>query len=407
MTNFDNIVKQLEIDVLPTRDQLKDEYVQVSRSFISDTNTAPTPEGFQYAINASVGDDYYFDYSTSTLESHFAKITGKEGCLFICSGTQANAVAVRTHLEKPPYSVLCDARGHIYKMEGGGMSLFAQANVVPVLPRNGHHLTLEDVKANAILGENILTTPTRVISLENTLNGLIFPQDELVKIATWARQQDPPIIVHCDGARIWHVLADSKNTKTLAELCEPFDTVCLDLSKALGGAMGSMLCGNAAFIKHAKWIRKTFGGGLRQIGSLAALGAYALTYNFKKLPEVRRLTVKLEQGLRQLGIGILVPVETNMVFYDPEPIGLTIEQITEAAESGKYCERLWLDSSYSSRLVVHHQTSEKAIDDLLFVIHKLKEENPLPRGYSAAPKELTPAETYHLIYNRRPGIGFS
>jgi threonine aldolase len=159
-----------------------------------------------------------------------------------------------------------------------------------------------------------------VISLENTLNGLIFPQDELVKIHAWAKAQNPPILIHCDGARIWHVVAQ-KETE-LKTLCEPFDTVCMDLSKSLGGPMGSMLCGDAAFINHAKWIRKTFGGGLRQIGSLAACGAYALTHNFQKLVEVHRLAVKLEQGLGQLGVGILVPAETNMVslFYDSHPL---------------------------------------------------------------------------------------
>jgi threonine aldolase len=264
--------------------------------------------------------------------------------------------------------------------------------------------------------------------LENTLNGIIYPQDELIKIHQWAKQQNPPIIVHCDGARIWHVVA--QKAQSLKYLCEPFDSVCMDLSKALGGPMGSMLCGSAAFIKHAKWIRKTFGGGLRQIGSLAACGAYALTNNFSKLLQVRELTLKLEKGLRDLGVGILVPVETNMVsvlicydlvleslclkllqsqqvFYYPDPIGLTIEQITEAAESGKYTERLWLDSGYSSRLVVHTQTSAQAIEDLLLVIRKLKEENPPPAGHPQAPIHLNPEETFHLIYNRRPGIGFS
>jgi threonine aldolase len=120
--------------------------------------------------------------------------------------------------------------------------------------------------------------------------------------------------MHCDGARIWHVAAEKE--MHLKELCDPFESVSMCLSKGLGAPIGTVLVGSRDYIERARWFRKAFGGGMRQTGSLAACGAYALTHNFKRLPEVHRLTQRLARGLIDLGVGI-ISAETCMVtFFD-------------------------------------------------------------------------------------------
>ena len=163
-----------------------------------------------------------------------------------------------------------------------------------------------------------LSAPTQVISLENTLNGFIFPQEEIIKISEFARKAG--IRMHLDGARLWHVAAETGTS--MRELCNQFDSVSLCFSKGLGtsdrrfegctihepyqGApVGSCLAGTRDFISRARWYRKLFGGGMRQIGLLAGCVTYALNHNFPQLPRVHALTRRLEAGLRDLGVHIL------------------------------------------------------------------------------------------------------
>jgi len=209
------------------------------------------------------------------------------------------------------------------------------------------------------------SAPTEVIALENTLNGTIFPQDEIVAIAEFAHSQG--IKMHLDGARIWHVAAETGTP--MDELCAPFDSVSLCFSKGLGAPVGSCLVGTKEFIKKARWMRKLFGGGMRQTGLLAASAAYALTYNFPRLVEVHELTRKLEAGLRDIGAEITSGAETCMIFYDPAPLGFDYPEIAEKAANLKDPIKV-----FGSRLVVHIQTTEEAVDDLLAAIRELAEE---------------------------------
>jgi threonine aldolase len=148
-----------------------------------------------------------------------------------------------------------------------------------------------------------------VIALENTLNGTIFPQDEIIRISEWARGKG--IAMHCDGARIWHVAAVTG--KPLTELLAPFDSVSVCFSKGLGAPVGSCLVGPSKYISKARWFRKLFGGGMRQTGILAASAAYALSNNFIKLATVHDLAQRLEKGLEDIGVRILSRAETCMV----------------------------------------------------------------------------------------------
>ncbi|KAA1468589.1 hypothetical protein DENSPDRAFT_833945 [Dentipellis sp. KUC8613] len=338
---------------------------EVARSFISDTLTVPTKEMYLYASQTSLGDDVYHEQSTLALEAHMAQLTGKEAALFMPSGTMSNQIALRSHLQQPPYSIVCDHRAHIYKYEAGGAAFHSGAQIIPVIPLNGHHLTLEDIQDEVISGTNIHFAPTEIIELENTLNGTIIPQEEIIRISDYAHSHG--IKMHMDGARIWHVAAETG--VPLSELCAPFDSVSLCFSKGLGAPIGSCLVGTKQLITKARWFRKLFGGGMRQTGILAGSAAYALTYNFPRLFTVHALARRLEQGLRDLGVEITSPAETCMVFYDASPIGVDYSEITERAS--QLSDPLQVGGS---RLVVHIQTSEQAVDDFLALIRTLGEE---------------------------------
>ncbi|KAF5382949.1 hypothetical protein D9757_006308 [Collybiopsis confluens] len=331
----------------------------------ADTVTVPTREMYSYALLASLGDDVYTEPSTLTLEAHVAKITGKEAGLFMVSGTMSNQIALRTHLKQPPFTVLCDHRAHIYKYEVGGAGFHSGAAVTPVIPSNGHHLTLQDVQDNVVYGPDVHFAPTEVIALENTLNGTIFPQEEIISISEFARSKG--IKMHLDGARIWHVAAERGTS--LKELVEPFDTVSLCFSKGLGAPIGSCLVGPKEFIARARRIRKLFGGGMRQTGILAGCAAYALTYNFPQLARVHQLTHKVQKSLEDIGVSILSPAETCMVFYDADSIGATYDEIAERGAA--LPEPLFLGGS---RLVLHIQTTESAVDDFIKLIATIAEE---------------------------------
>lgn len=141
------------------------------------------------------------------------------------------------------------------------------------------------------------------------MNGTIFPQDDILSISAYAKEKG--IKMHLDGARIWHVAAET--SIPLSELCAPFDSVSLCFSKGLGAPVGSCLVGAADFIQRARRFRKLFGGGMRQIGSLTASAAYAVSNHMRLLPGVHALARKLEKGLEDIGCEITSRAETCMV----------------------------------------------------------------------------------------------
>ncbi|KAH7921961.1 hypothetical protein BV22DRAFT_1038023 [Leucogyrophana mollusca] len=364
---FEEIVKQVKVDLLtPTQEADNVKLAeQVSRSFISDTITVPTKEMYQYAMHASLGDDVYHDASTIALEAHIAQLAGKEAALFVTSGTMGNQISIRTHLQQPPYSVICDVRSHTNVYEAGGAAFFSGAYTITLTPSNGHHLTLKDIKPKVVSGSDIHSAPTRLITLENTLNGTIFPQSDILEISEYARANG--ILLHLDGARLWHAAAETRTP--INELCAPFDSVSLCFSKGLGSPVGTCIVGSKAFIDKARWFRKMFGAGMRQTGILAGSVAYALTHNFPLLPGVHALARRLQEGLEELGVGILSPAETCMVFYDPSTIGVEYWEVVERAAA--HPKPLTIPGS---RLVVHIQTSPEAVEDLLSIFRVLKEE---------------------------------
>ncbi|OCF32788.1 threonine aldolase [Kwoniella heveanensis CBS 569] len=335
---------------------------RVSRDFRSDTLTIPTDAQLLFALKASRGDDVYGeDPSTTALERRIAKLTGKEAAMFAVSGTMTNQLAIRTHMKQPPHSVITDYRAHVHKMEAGGIAMFSQATTHQLFPENGLHLTADDIEPALMLGNNIHIAPTKLICLENTLSGIIFPQDEVVKIGELAKKHG--IGMHLDGARIWNPICDS-----LTELLAPFDSASLCLSKGIGAPIGSAIVGSREFIERAKWFRKAFGGGIRQSGGIAASAEYALDNHFPRLAETHRLARRLEEGLKELGCGILAPVDTNMVFFQPQKIGLSLDAVM--ARLAALPDPIIVGRE---RCVLHHQTSPQAVEDFIACVRDMKE----------------------------------
>lgn len=344
-----------------------------------DTLTIPTDAQLTAALTASRGDDVYSeDSDTAALEARLARMAGKEACLFAASGTMTNQLAIRSHMKQPPHSVIVDHRAHVHIYEAGGIAMFSQATTHALTPSNGAYLTVEDVRGALQLGTNIHFAPTRLVCLENTLSGTLFPQDEIVKISELAKEHG--IAMHLDGARVWNVAANEVQgrgldagkeedlTSVLTDLLAPFDSASLCLSKGLGAPIGSALVGSKELVDRARWFRKAFGGGWRQSGPLAAMADHAIKHHFPRLVGTHALARRLADGLKKAGFDITAPVDTNMVFFDASPLGLSNDDVVAALAALQDPIAL-----AGNRCVLHHQTSEKAVDDFIEVANGLAE----------------------------------
>ncbi|KOS44523.1 hypothetical protein ACN38_g4550 [Penicillium nordicum] len=325
----------------------------------SDTMTKPTPSMLEAICQTTLLDDVFEeDPVTNELQRYVAEITKHEDSLLVLSGTMGNQVAIRSHLAQPPHSVLCDHRSHIICYEAGGVSAWTGATVSPVIPKNGVHLTLEDVKKHAVLGDNIHYCPTKLISLENTLDGMIMPLAEAKRIVEWAHAND--IKVHLDGARLWEAVVSGAGS--LPEYTSLVDSVSLCFSKGLGAPIGSIIVGSREFIKKARWFRKSIGGGARQTGVIAAAARVALTETFGTDPKGQTgklaATHKKAKHVADLwtsrGGKLEYPLHTNMVWLDLEASGVGPNDLAEIGQQKGL--RLM-----GGRVVVHYQVSDEAL----------------------------------------------
>jgi threonine aldolase len=220
----------------------------------------------------------------------------------------------------------------------------------PIDAQNGTYLTLEEVQKYAVVSDDVHACPTRVISLENTLNGAIMPLSEVRRISAWGRENG--IIMHLDGARLWEAVASGAGT--LQEFCAEFDSISLCFSKGLGAPIGSIIVGTEAFIKRSRWMRKSMGGGLRQAGVVAAPARVAVEETFLggKLTQSHENAKKIAKIWTDLGGKLQYPVDTNMVWLDLEAHGVDINDFIELSE--KYGVRV-----RGGRFVVHYQIGEE------------------------------------------------
>ncbi|KAG9240012.1 pyridoxal phosphate-dependent transferase [Calycina marina] len=355
--------------------------------FRSDTITTPIASMLLAIQNSTLKDDvYHEDQTTKDFEGYIAQRTSHEDALFVMSGTMGNQLALRSHLTQIPHSVLCDYRAHILTAEAGGTASLSQALVSGAVPSNGIYLTLEDIQANVVLGDEIHGCPTKVISLENTLGGTIMPLDEVRKISVFAREHG--IKLHMDGARLWNAVVEGAGS--LEDYCRECDSVSLCFSKGLGAPIGSMLVGKKEFIHRARWVRKAIGGGLRQMGVLTSAAKVAVDENFGtdqygangKLQVSHAVAKKIAKIWTDLGGSLSKPTETNMVWLDLKKAGITNPAF--AALGKKHSLKV-----LSGRLVVHYQISDEAVDALEVLMKEIISRK------DTAPKEKTVGKVYY------------
>lgn len=287
-------------------------------NLVSDTVTKPTYEMLQYMFNAQVGDDVYKqDPTVIELEASLAAMFGMEAALFFPSGTMANQTALKLHTQ-PGEQIIADKYAHVYLYEGGGASFNSGVSFCLLDGKRG--MITADQVAGAINDPEFYHNPlTSLVCVENTTNkggGACYELEDLQKIKEVCVANN--LKFHLDGARIWNALvAKKQDPKAFGKI---FDTISVCLSKGLGAPVGSVLLANKATIHRALRIRKIFGGGMRQVGYLAAAGIYALNNNMERLAEDHRRAKELGALLSTKSwVAKVEPVETNILIFTLAP----------------------------------------------------------------------------------------
>jgi threonine aldolase len=284
----------------------------------SDTVTKPTPGMRRAMAEAEVGDDVLGDDPTvKALEVRTAELLEKETAVFVPSGTMANQIAVGVHTQ-PGDELLCSTTSHVYVWEAGGIARNSGVTTRTFDGDNGL-LTLGDLQ-DAIRPDDAHYVRTRLVCLENTHNrggGRIQPIESIAAIGRWAR--DHNLAMHLDGARLMNaVVATGRPAR---EWAQHFDTVSICFSKGLGAPVGSALAGSSEAIQRARRLRKLFGGGMRQAGTIAAGALYALEHHLDRLSEDHAHARILAEAFASTdGLALESgPVETNLVWVSVSP----------------------------------------------------------------------------------------
>jgi threonine aldolase len=281
----------------------------------SDTVTAPTPEMRQAMAAAEVGDDVFGDDPTvNRLEALAAERLGKQAAMFVPSGTMGNLAAVLAHCGRGDEVILGD-QCHTFNYEAGGIAALGGVHPHPIRTLPNGQLPLEAIEA-AVRTDDVHFPVTRLVCLENTHNrcgGAVLDEDYTAAVGKLARRHH--LRLHLDGARLFNAAAALG--VPAARLAGPADSVTFCLSKALCAPVGSILCGERDFIARARRIRKQLGGGMRQVGILAAAGIVALEKMTERLVEDHRRARDLAQrlgGIPQVIVEDSNP-PTNMVYF--------------------------------------------------------------------------------------------
>ena len=279
----------------------------------SDTVTRPSDAMKKAMIESPVGDDVLGDDPTvQRLESMMAERFGMDGALFCVSGTQANQIALMSHLS-PGDQVICHPYAHIYNYEGGGIAANAHASVAFTGDDRG--IMHPEGVLSCIKADDIHFPRTRVLAVENTSNkggGICYEWEEIEALRAVASKHG--LLFHLDGARLYNALVAKGQSES--DYGAAFDSISICLSKGLGAPVGSILLGNDAFIAHAKRIRKRIGGGWRQAGFLAGAALYAMEHNVERLAEDHAAARDMAEFLQTLPyVNTVIAPETNVLIF--------------------------------------------------------------------------------------------
>lgn len=334
----------------------------------SDTVTKPTPEMRRAMMEAEVGDDVFGeDPTVNKLQEKIAAMFDKEAALFVPSGVMGNQVCIKTHTQ-PGNEIIVEQESHLVVYETAAPAVLSGV-LVKTIPGERGVITTEQIK-KALRPKAYYLPRTTLICLENThgrAGGTIFPLEEMQQIRELAVQEH--IKMHLDGARLWN--ASVATGIALKHYAEYFDSVSVCLSKGLGAPVGSIILGTRDFIERARTYRKMFGGGMRQVGILAAAGIYALDHHIARLKEDHekaRYFAERIGSLKTFHVD-MASVQTNMVIADIVQKGMTQEQVLNALQTRGV---LLTPERYNSiRAVMHLDVSAKLIEEAAAVFRSL------------------------------------
>ena len=320
----------------------------------SDTVTQPTPGMLKAMAAAETGDDVYGeDPTVNRLEAELAARLGFAQALFVPTGTMSNLLALMAHCERGDEYIV-GQQAHTYKYEGGGAAVLGSIQPQPLDVQADGSLDLAQVRA-AIKPGDFHFARTRLLALENTMQGKVLPLEYLAAARRFTREQG--LALHLDGARLYNAaVAQGVDAR---EIAQHFDSVSVCLSKGLGAPVGSVLCASPELIGKARRLRKMVGGGMRQAGILAAAGLYALDYQVERLAEDHENARVLALQLEALGYEV-EPVQSNMVYVQ-------LGERAEALKAFAGARGIKLSAAARLRLVTHLDIRREQIERIVAV----------------------------------------
>ena len=334
----------------------------------SDTVTRPTSAMRKAMSEAEVGDDVFGeDPTVNSLQEKVANLLGKEAALFVPSGTMANQLSIKSHTQ-PGDEVIIEASSHPYNFEGGAGAALSGIQFQCLKGVRGI-LDAPQIE-EAIRPADHHFPVTKLICLENTHNrggGSVHPLEKMAEIYRLTKSKG--LLLHLDGARLWNAsVATGIKPREYAQWA---DSVSVCLSKGLGAPIGSLVAGSKPFIDRVHRFRKMFGGGMRQVGIIAAAGIYALNHHLERLKEDHHNAKRLAVGLKEFkGVSIDPKhVETNIVIFDVTNTGMTGAQVAEAMK--KEGVLIHAFGKTQIRLVTHLDVSGEDIEIALKAFKKV------------------------------------
>ncbi len=341
---------------------------------LSDTLTRPTRRMRDAMAKAEVGDDVFGeDPTVNALEAEVAGLLGHDAGLFTPSGSMANQLGLRLHV-KPGEELVCDSLAHVVRAELGAAAVFSGISSRTWVATRGL-LDARQPLALMITGAGGYQVNTTLVVVENTHNfggGTVQPIEQIRALRTGCL--DRGVSLHLDGARLWN--AHVASGVPLADYGREFDTVSVCLSKGLGAPVGSVLVGSGDAIAEARVWRKRYGGGMRQVGILAAAGRYALAHHLDRLTEDHRRASRAATAFAEAAPGCLEPatVQTNILVMDVSGAGWTGAGLAAAAlDQGV---RIYAVGPSLVRLVWHLDVDEAATDVAIDVVTTLLRNGP-------------------------------
>lgn len=302
----------------------------------SDTVTTPSEAMRRAMASAEVGDDWFGDDPTvNRLQERAAEILGKEAALFVPTGTMANQICLRLHFRGGGHLVIAEASAHVASTEVMSSAVLSGIAFKAITGDRRGRISAEQVRDALEPDEPYDVEVVDLVSVEDThghAGGRVMALDDLRAIHKVAEEAGLP--VHLDGARIFNAAVASG--VDVAEIAAEADTVMFCVSKGLGAPVGSLVCGRVEQIREARRLKILFGGAWRQAGILAAAGLVALDDGPQRLHEDHERARRLAEGVADAAAGSVDPadVETNMVYADTEPIGMSPLEAIERLEAG-------------------------------------------------------------------------